>query len=123
MNEYTLEKIADDARDQESLAAREADGQTMCESCGFWDDRITLVDVADGIDPTCEACAIDSQSGPDPILPCAYCASWDYWADGWHPTNGESDDLIADSSEVWVCHFCAINRADDVNKALAAGEL
>jgi hypothetical protein len=124
MNEYTLEKIQDDARDQEWMERREANGETMCDQCGCWDDVdahgygpvVEIIDTATD-ESWCRACALETQvpgNSMDALVECAYCGEWDWEADG---TVLEDDTMSLDRvmpREVWTCHFCTVNRGDVV---------
>jgi len=119
LNPYTLERIADDAREQEWMARREANGATMCDQCGCWDDVdahgygpvIEIIATSDS-DSWCRACALETQipgSGPDSLTECPCCGEWSWEGDGeWVTDDTMSVDRVM-PREAWVCEFCATN--------------
>jgi len=98
MNNETLAKIQFDAQQDAARDARIRDGEQWCDDCG-WTLGDDVIDTEDG-QALCNACAMEAG-----IRPCTLCGAFDYWEDG--------QDLTDDSLE-WACHFCTVERADEV---------
>lgn len=112
MNDEKMAKITEDARWDMIVESMRANGATMCSECGCWDEPfgsmpavtilLTAVTYPSAICYDCNAEALD------PMWECFYCGEWDWWSDG--------ETLESDSREAWACHFCSVNRGDEIWK-------
>jgi hypothetical protein len=98
MNEYTLESIRFDAQQAAIADAHIREGELWCDDCG-WTLGDDVIQCEDG-QTLCTRCAMEQG-----IRACTLCGAWDHWCDG--------QDLTDDSLE-WACHFCTVERGDEV---------
>jgi hypothetical protein len=98
MNDETLEKIRFDAQQFAAREARIREGEKWCEDCG-WTLGDDVVRCEDGQE-LCTRCAMNQG-----IRACTLCGAFDHWEDG--------RNLTEDALE-WACHFCTVERADEV---------
>jgi hypothetical protein len=98
MNDETLAKIRFDAQRNAAWSARIAAGELWCDDCG-WTLGDDVIQCEDG-QMLCTRCAMEQG-----IRACTICGAFDHWCDG--------QELTDDGME-WACHFCTVERADEV---------
>lgn len=110
MNDETVAKIQFEAEWTMRVESMRANGATMCDSCGCWDEPFGLMPAVT-ILPTAvtnpeHICFTCNAEALDPLWECFHCGEWDFWSDG---------EILEDGArEAWACHFCSVHRGDAI---------